>query len=114
MRRLRTGHHSLLRSYLSSQTWNWKDASPEEKATRLRSCPHCGSTSSIQHLLLDCPDNAAATSRDEILAKGLASWSAPLSKPNDVLREALFEKPGLTITFLQAAGFMDGFQVYTH
>lgn len=106
IRRLRTGHHALLRPYLSRDVW--RSASRVEQETRIRSCPLCGQPSSLRHLFLECIGGNALAARLRTLVGKLDSWT---DAPEAALRELLFARPRLALAYLQEAGLLAKFPV---
>ena len=109
VRRLRTGHHALLRPYLSRDVW--QAATPEERSSKRRNCPLCGQPTSLPHLFLDCLGGNALPARLTTLVPGLSSWPDVQIKPGTVLKELLFGKTRLALEYLQGAGFIGPFRL---
>ena len=109
IRRLRTGHHALLRTYISRSVW--RVATPEERNSKVRNCPLCSDKASLQHLLLECPGGEAPRLRLTLLKRGISSWSVTDPKPDQIVKELLFRKPALALDYLQQAGLLDKFTV---
>ena len=107
VRRLRTGHHALLRPYLSRSVFH--SASQEERATITRACPHCSRPSSLRHLFLDCLGGNALAARLMFLPGNLRAWAGAPGPPATILRELLFCRPDLALAYLQEAGFLGKF-----
>ena len=107
VRRLRTGHHALLRVYASREAR--LSASQEERVSGVRNCLLCKQPASLRHFFFDCAGGRTLEARLSIIAREAALWS---ESPGVILRTLLFQKPHLALEYLQQAGFLDGYRIY--